>query len=93
MILPPQSPVAGIQIFVAPQSDGVGKAGLADLTVAPALFRNGIEAALLVQSQVFCFYQIRQTLGKIEVVNGIVAEGQIQQRVEGHRFNDPGGQI
>ena len=38
-------------------------------------------------------HQVRQTLGEVEVVDGVVAQRQVQHRVEGDGLDDPGGDI
>ena len=47
----------------------------------------------MVQGQVLCADQVGEAVGKVEIVDGVVAEGQVQNGVERYRFLDPGGDI
>ncbi|MPM41151.1 hypothetical protein SDC9_87801 [bioreactor metagenome] len=41
----------------------------------------------------FCLYKICKTIGKVKIVNGVVAQRQLQHRIKGHRLDDPGGNV
>ena len=94
LYLPPaeELTVPLLQVFVTALADRVGEAGLTGGAVPPSLVRKSVEAGGG-EGQVPGADQVGQAIGKVEVVNGVVAEGQVQDGVKGRRLLDSGGDV
>ena len=71
---------------------GVRQAGLADLAVLQPLLRDNVPP-ILCDTEMLRLYQIVQALGVIEIVDAVVAHGQILHSRRLQRLCDPGGDI
>ena len=71
------------QLGAALALDGEGEAALTGGAVGPALLRDGVEPVL--QGQVAGIHQLGQGLGKVEVVDAVVAHGQPRHGGKIHR--------
>ena len=89
--LPPEGVVHLHQVLVAALPHGEGQAVLTDLAVAPAPVGDGIPAVL--QGQLAGGRHVVHSLGEGEVVHAGVAQGQLQQLMEGDRPGSLGHDI
>ena len=89
---PQRRPVVRGDVLIRPLPHGVRQAGLADLAVLQSLFRDDVPSVLC-HTQVLRLYQIVQTLGVIEVVDAVVAHGQILHGRRHQRLRDTGSDV
>ena len=84
--------VIGSDVSVRPLPHGQRQAGLADLAVLHALVGDGVPS-LLCQAKVLRLHQIIETLGIVEIVDTIIAHGQILHILRCQRLRHTGGDI